>query len=88
MRGMWFSDQYKATFQWRGDDPDPEPHYGLVFLVLLPIAAGVGSVAWLGWTWPALVLTVFVTLLVGGFAVRRWLKTSKRALDKVPEWQR
>ncbi len=83
---MWLSD--KAAFQWRGDDPDPEPHHGLVFLVLLPLVAGVGSVAWLGWTWPALVLTIFATLLVGGFTVRRWVKTSDRELDEVPEWQR
>lgn len=83
-----FSDQYKALFHWRGDSPDPEPHYGLVFMVLLPIAAGVGSVAWLGWSFPALLLTALVTLLVGGVAVRRWLATSRRELDKIAEWRR
>lgn len=84
---MWLSDQYKAAFQWRGDDPDPEPHYGLVFLVLLPIAAGVGSVAWLGRTWSALVVTAVVTLLVGGSAVRIWLKRWQRERERVPEWR-
>lgn len=88
MRGMWFSDQYKAAFEWRSNRGDVEPHYGLVFLVLLPLAAAVVSVSWLGWSWPALLLTAFVTLVVGGLALRRWLKTSKRELDKVPEWQR
>lgn len=42
MKDMWLSAQYKAAFHWRGDEPD------LVFLVLLPLAAGIGSVARLG----------------------------------------
>lgn len=32
---MWLSDQYEVALQWRGDDPDPQPHYELAFLVLL-----------------------------------------------------
>lgn len=87
MKGMWLSDQYKAAFQWRGDEPDPEPHYGLVFLVLLPLAAGIGSVAWLGWSWPALLLTALITLLVGGFAVRRWIQSVQRDRAQTPEWR-
>ena len=59
-----------------------------MFLVLLPLAAGIGSVAWLGWSWPALVLTALVTLLIGGLVVRRWLKISRREFDEVPEWRR
>lgn len=88
MRGMWLSDQYKAAFEWRSDRGDVEPHYGLVFLVLLPIGAGVVSVAWLGWSWRALLLTGLLTALFGGLAVRRWLKASRRELEKVPEWRR
>jgi len=34
------------------------------------------------------VLTALVTLLIGGLAVRRWLKISRREFDEVPEWRR
>ena len=85
---MRFSiDQFKAGFQWRGDDPDPEPHYGLVFLVLLPIVAGVGAVAWLGWSWPALVVTAVATFAIGGLALRRWIRNSRRERSQIPEWR-
>lgn len=82
-------DQYKGLFQWRGDKPDPEFSYGLVWLlVLLPLGVGVGSVAWLGWTWQALVVTAAVTLPVGWVAVRRWVRDWQRERAQIPEWQR
>lgn len=85
---MWFSDQYKGLFQWRGDNPDPDFSYGLVYLMLLPLAAGIGAVAWLGWTWPALVVAAVVTLLIGGVSVRRWVKSWQRERAQIPEWRR
>ncbi|MFP3882859.1 MAG: hypothetical protein ACLFWH_11145 [Actinomycetota bacterium] len=84
---MWIPDQWKSVFQWRGDEPDPEPHYGLVFLVLLPLGVGIGAVAWLGWSWPALIVTVVVTLLVGGFALRRWMRNWRTERQQIPEWR-
>lgn len=87
--GNMFWDQYKGLFQWRGDIPDPDFSYGLVYLVvLLPLGAGIGAVAWLGWTWPALLVAAAVTLLVGGVAVRRWVKDWQRERSQIPEWRR
>lgn len=65
-------DSNKAFFDWRGDGPNKEPRYGLFYLTVIPFSAAVGFVAWLGWDWPALVLTVAVAVLVAGGMLWRW----------------
>lgn len=64
-------DSNKAFFDWRGDGPNEDPPYGLFYVTMIPFAAAVGFVAWLGWDWPALVLTVAVAVLVAGVMLRR-----------------
>jgi len=65
-------DNYKGFTHLGAEHPDQAPRYGLLYLTVIPFFAAVGFVAWLGWDWPALVLTVLVVALVGGvMEVRR-----------------
>lgn len=84
---MWSVDQYKGAFNWRGDQPDAEPHHGTTLVLVFPIAAAIGFVVWLGWSWWALVLTILTTLLVAGPAVLWWVKRSRRERAEIPEWR-
>lgn len=82
-----FVDQYKGFFDWRGNRPDQEPRYGVFYAIVVPAMAGLGLIAWLGWTWPALLLTLLAALIVWGvvgfLAVRRY----RREESPVPEWR-
>ncbi len=69
-------DSNKAFFDWRGDGPNEEPRYELFYLTVIPFVAAVGFVAWLGWDWPALVLTVAVAVLVAG--IMWWRRSGRR----------
>lgn len=50
---------------------DPEPPLVFVYLAVFSILVGVGLVAWLGWGWQAVVLTVLVAAVVGALLFRR-----------------
>lgn len=50
---------------------DPEPPLVLTYLAVLAVAAGIGFVAWLGWGWQAILLTVLVVSVVGVLAFQR-----------------
>lgn len=50
---------------------DPEPPLALTYLAVLAVAAGIGFVAWLGWGWQAILLTVVVVSVVGVLAFQR-----------------
>lgn len=64
-------DQYKG-FTHLGRHPDQDPKLGLLYLAAIPVLAGVGLVAWLGWGWQALVLTGLVAgIALGAVVVRR-----------------
>lgn len=82
-----FTDQFKGFFDWRGDSPDLEPRYSVFYLIVLPIVAGVGFVAWLGWTWPALVLWILTTLLVLGAITYLSVKRYRQERSQIPEWR-
>lgn len=84
---MWSVDQYKGFFDWRGDRPDEEPHYGVFYLIILPIIAAVAFVAWLGWTWPALLLTILATLVIVAVIVSLSVKRHRRERSQIPEWR-
>ena len=48
------------------DHLDPEPRLVPTYLALFVVAACIGLVAWLGWGWEAVVLTVLFAALVVG----------------------
>ncbi len=86
---MFHGDQYKALMDYRSDRPDTDPSFALLYLLVVPLLAGAGFVAWLGWGWPALVLTVVTALLVAAvvfrLSVKRYRRDSASASD--PEWR-
>ena len=64
-------DNYKGLTHL-GRQPDQDPRLGFLYLAAIPVVAGVGLVAWLGWGWQALVLTGLVAgIALGAVVVRR-----------------
>lgn len=84
---MWSVDQYKGSFDWRGDGPDQEPRYGLFYLIVIPIVASVFFVRWFGWTWPALVLSILTGVLVIGTITYLSVKRHRRERSPILEWR-
>ncbi|MFP3882056.1 MAG: phage holin family protein [Actinomycetota bacterium] len=84
---MLSGDQYKGFLDFRSNRPDQDPGFGLLYLVLTPLFAGVGFVAWVGWNWLALTLTIVTFLLVAGLLV--WLSRRRYERERVPdpEWR-
>ena len=84
---MFHGDQYKAFIDYRSDRPDMDPSFALLYLLVIPLLAGVGFVAWLGWGWPALVLTVVTALLVAAVLFILSVKRYRRVTTSDPEWR-
>lgn len=84
---MFNGDQYKALMDYRSDRPDMDPSFALLYLLVVPLLAGVGFVAWLGWGWPALVLTVVTALLVAAVLFMLSVKRYRRVTTSDPEWR-
>ena len=84
---VYSGDQYKGFLDYRSNRPDHEPSFALLYLIVIPVLAGIGFVAWLGWVWQALALTVVTFLVVGAvlFALSRRRYERDRAPD--PEWR-
>lgn len=59
---------------------DPEPPLVFVYLAVFSILAGVGFVAWLGWSWQALLLTALVAGIVLGALL--FLRASRRGTGR------
>lgn len=84
---MWSVHQYKGFFDWRGDGTDQEPRYGVFYLIVIPIVASVLFVRWLGWTWPALVLSILAGVLVIGAITYLSVKRHRRDRSQIREWR-
>lgn len=84
---MFNVDQYKGFIDYRSDQPDMDPSFALLYLLVVPVLAGVGFVAWLGWGWPALVLTVVTALLVAAVLFVLSYKRYRRVTASDPEWR-
>jgi hypothetical protein len=64
-----------------------EERVGLVYVIVFSIMAGVGFVAWLGWTWPSLMLTTLAAVLVIAIVVFLSVRQHRREPSRVAEWR-